>query len=72
MKLTRKIDFDLQMGLSDDGDRLSIPYSARAAHMHVIGRTRSGKSRFLADVIRQDIVNGKGLALIDPHGGSTI
>jgi hypothetical protein len=47
---------------------ISIPYSVREAHMQVIGRTRSGKSRFLADLIRQDIVNGVGLCLLDPHG----
>ena len=38
---------------------IKLPYSARAAHMHVIGRTRSGKSRFIADLIRQDIVNNR-------------
>ena len=36
--------------------------------MHVIGRTRSGKSRFIADLIRQDITGGHGLCVIDPHG----
>lgn len=47
---------------------ISMPYRARAAHMHVIGRSGSGKSRFLADLIRQDIINGSGVCLIDPHG----
>ena len=44
-----------------------LPYSTRAAHMHAIGVTRSGKSRFLADLICQDILNGFGVCVIDPH-----
>lgn len=52
----------------DSRNTLTIPYSARSAHMHVIGQTRSGKNRFLADLIRQDITNRNGVCLIDPHG----
>ncbi|MCA1773830.1 MAG: TraM recognition domain-containing protein [Halomonas sp.] len=51
----------------EPGALMDIPLSARAAHMHVIGRSRSGKSRFLADLIFQDIVNHTGLCLIDPE-----
>jgi len=47
---------------------ITMPYRDRAAHLHVLGRTRSGKSRFLADLIRQDILNGSGVGLLDPHG----
>ena len=47
---------------------LVMPYSARECHMHVLGITRSGKSRFLFDCIKQDILNGYGVCLIDPHG----
>ena len=36
--------------------------------MHVIGRTKSGKSRFLASLLKQDMVAGNGLCLLDPHG----
>ena len=60
-------DPDVRAGIAKDGV-IKLPYSARGAHMHVIGRTRSGKSRFIADLIRQDIVNGHGVCVIDPHG----
>jgi hypothetical protein len=36
--------------------------------MYVIGKTGVGKSTFLEMMIRQDLVNGAGLALFDPHG----
>lgn len=36
--------------------------------MYVIGKTGTGKSTLLEAMIRQDINNGQGLALLDPHG----
>ncbi len=40
----------------------------RRRHMYVIGKTGTGKSQLLEEMIIQDIKNGKGLAVIDPHG----
>ncbi|OGH14450.1 MAG: hypothetical protein A2687_03550 [Candidatus Levybacteria bacterium RIFCSPHIGHO2_01_FULL_38_26] len=40
----------------------------RRRHMYIIGKTGTGKSEFLKDMIMQDIKNGEGLAVIDPHG----
>lgn len=45
---------------------LSIP--ERRQHLYVVGKTGTGKSTFLANIARQDLENGSGLALIDPHG----
>ncbi len=42
--------------------------SDRQRHMYIIGKTGTGKSEFLKDMIMQDIRNGQGLAVIDPHG----
>lgn len=42
----------------------------RTKHMYVIGKTGTGKSTFLENLIVQDIHNGNGVAFIDPHGGS--
>lgn len=36
--------------------------------MHVVGTTGKGKSKLLEHMIFQDIVNGRGVALVDPHG----
>ena len=58
----------MKIGTTPSGGKISIPAGAREAHLHAVGLTRSGKSRFLADLIRQDIINGTGLCLIDPHG----
>lgn len=40
----------------------------RARHMYIIGKTGTGKSQFLKQMILQDIENGEGLCVIDPHG----
>ena len=58
----------VRIGTTAQGGMISFPYAARASHLHVTGVTRSGKSRFLSDLIRQDISNNHGLCLIDPHG----
>jgi type IV secretion system coupling TraD/TrwB family protein/type IV secretory system conjugative DNA transfer VirD4/TraG family protein len=40
----------------------------RVRHMHIIGASGTGKSTLLFNLIRQDIENGDGVALLDPHG----
>ncbi|WP_299415340.1 TraM recognition domain-containing protein [uncultured Sulfitobacter sp.] len=44
------------------------PEKARQRHMHIVGSNGSGKSRFMRTLIQQDIREGRGLCLIDPHG----
>lgn len=40
----------------------------RRRHKYIIGKTGTGKSEFLKQMIMQDIRNGEGLAVVDPHG----
>lgn len=40
----------------------------RMRHIYVIGKTGTGKSEFLKDLILQDIKEGKGICFMDPHG----
>lgn len=40
----------------------------RRRHMYIIGKTGTGKTEFLKQMIMQDITNGEGLAVVDPHG----
>lgn len=40
----------------------------RFRHFYVIGQTGTGKSSILQVMIRQDLKNGKGIAVVDPHG----
>lgn len=45
-----------------------LDHAARSRHVHVLGATGTGKSTLLANMIRQDIREGRGVCLIDPHG----
>lgn len=40
----------------------------RRRHTYIIGKTGTGKSEFLKDMVLQDIEAGHGVAVIDPHG----
>ena len=40
----------------------------RRRHFYIIGQTGVGKSWFMKNLIAQDIANGDGVAIIDPHG----
>ncbi len=40
----------------------------RSRHHYIIGKSGSGKSALISYMSRQDIWNGEGLCIIDPHG----
>ncbi len=42
----------------------------RTRHVYVIGKTGMGKSTLLENMAAQDILNGNGLAFMDPHGAT--
>lgn len=48
--------------------RFGIREEDRFSHVYVIGKTGTGKSTLLENMIVQDIRLGRGVALIDPHG----
>jgi hypothetical protein len=40
----------------------------RRRHLYIIGKSGSGKSVTIANLAIQDILDGKGVAVVDPHG----
>lgn len=48
--------------------KASLSDDQRTRHIHLIGSSGSGKSTLLLNFIRQDLENGHGLCVIDPHG----
>jgi hypothetical protein len=63
--------FDVLLGANKHHDS-TIPIGLTAAererHVYVIGGTGNGKTTLLQYGLVQDIQNGKGVAVIDPHG----
>jgi Type IV secretion-system coupling protein DNA-binding domain len=43
----------------------------RRKHMYIVGKTGTGKTTLLTNMILQDIYNGLGVCFIDPHGDSS-
>jgi len=53
------------------GDEKLISFSTRddrRRHFYIIGQTGVGKSSLLKEMIRHDLENGEGVAVIDPNG----
>lgn len=48
--------------------QVSLSPEQRSRHMHVIGVSGKGKSTLLIRMIRQDMEQGNGFAVLDPHG----
>lgn len=52
----------------EHGRPVYLTERTRSTHMHVLGASGRGKSKFLEHLIRSDILAGNGLCVIDPHG----
>jgi hypothetical protein len=56
------------IGVDAAGVPFALPDSSRALHTHIMGVPKSGKSFGMFHQIRQDILNGAAVIVLDPHG----
>ncbi len=49
-------------------EQVFLPGRDRLKHIYVLGATGTGKSKLIESFIRQDILENRGCALLDPHG----
>ncbi|MEK7615610.1 MAG: DUF87 domain-containing protein [Patescibacteria group bacterium] len=49
-------------------NQVRISPKDRRRHLYIIGQTGTGKSSFMKHMIEQDLANGEGLCVIEPHG----
>ncbi len=49
-------------------EKFGIKSGDRRRHFYIVGKSGMGKTTFLESMVIQDIENGEGLAVIDPHG----
>jgi hypothetical protein len=47
---------------------IRIMRSDRRRHFYLIGKSGTGKSTLLETCIKQDLMNGEGVCVVDPHG----
>lgn len=63
--------FDVALGNNnhhEETTEVGLTADERERHMYIIGGTGNGKTTLLQHAILQDIQNGKGVAVVDPHG----
>jgi hypothetical protein len=56
------------IGYTPDGQPITIGDEERRAGLYVLGKSGTGKSTLLVNMIAQDIKNGHGVFFLDPHG----
>ena len=65
---SRPVSYFARTNFRSEGTLFGIKQADRLSHMYVIGKTGTGKSTLLETLALQDIVQGRGMMLIDPHG----
>ena len=68
MQNENDITYLARLNFRNDRRVFGIRRRDRRSHIYLIGKTGVRKSTFLENMLRQDIANGEGLALVDPHG----
>jgi len=71
ISLKRAEDVDVTFASNNYGGSTTIiglGKEERRRHIYILGATGTGKSTLLLSMVNQDIQNGKGLCVIDPHG----
>ncbi len=63
-----EIMYFAETNFRNENKKFGIKLDDRRRHMYLIGKTGMGKSTVLENMIIQDIRNGKGIAVVDPHG----
>ena len=56
------------IGTDIRGDVVALNREERRRHLYIVGQTGTGKSTLLLNLIREDMLSGEGVALLDPHG----
>ncbi|MCX6723630.1 MAG: type IV secretion system DNA-binding domain-containing protein [Candidatus Staskawiczbacteria bacterium] len=66
--MAKDLTYIAKTNFRNSEQKFGIKRNDRRQHMYVIGKTGTGKTQFLKNMAMQDINNGQGLAVIDPHG----
>lgn len=68
MSDTQKVTYLAKIDFRNKEIPFGIKEKDRTKHMYVIGKSGMGKSTLLENLAIQDINNGEGMCVIDPHG----
>jgi len=62
------MDTNYILGTLADGEPIALTADERRRHIEIVGKTGTGKSSLLYNLMRADFASGCGFAFIDPHG----
>lgn len=68
MKKTPGLTYIGRTDFRGSGVDFGVRQADRRHHLYILGKTGSGKSTLLRNMLVQDIEEGRGVGLIDPHG----
>jgi len=66
--MANQINFFARTNFRDSEKIFGIKIDDRRRHTYVVGKTGMGKTNLVQNMAIQDIQNGDGVAIIDPHG----
>lgn len=66
--LNKEITYFAKTNFRNQEKKFGIKKPDRSKHMYIIGKTGMGKTTLLENMAVQDILNGEGLGIVDPHG----
>jgi len=67
----KRINFFARTEFKNKAATFGIKKDDRRKHLYIIGKTGTGKSTMIANMAINDMKNGEGVAVIDPHGDLT-
>lgn len=67
-RLDNRVTYFARTNFRNENKPFGIRRKDRLAHMYIIGKTGTGKSTLMETMMVQDLENGEGFALLDPHG----
>lgn len=66
--MNRDVTYFARTNFRGGNEMFGIKRKDRRQHMYVLGKSGTGKTTLLSNLVIQNIWNGEGLCLVDPHG----
>lgn len=66
--MNRDVTYFARTNFRGGNQIFGIKRKDRRQHLYILGKSGTGKSALISNLVIQNIWNGEGLCLVDPHG----